>query len=62
MLEVAYICNRRKCEKCNYDECHHTFDYNYALHKDTLPDISKLFGSKSNIRHHIIFEKEEKDG
>lgn len=27
---VAFLCDRRKCKKCNYPQCTHTFDIRHA--------------------------------
>lgn len=41
-MNVAYICDRKKCERCS-PECLHTHDYNHALHKNYIPNIEELF-------------------
>ena len=28
--KIAYICDRRSCEKCSYPDCMHTFDISHA--------------------------------
>ena len=33
---VVYICDRRKCENCNYPECKHTFDIKHAANFELM--------------------------
>lgn len=59
-MRVAYICDRKKCERCS-SECLHTLDYEHALHKNYIPDLKELFEvfSEDTLnRNVVIFEKE----
>lgn len=42
--EVLYICDRKKCDKCSYPQCRHTFDISHAASfvKDGLGNYSEL--------------------
>ena len=35
---VAYICNRKFCEKCDNPECNHVFDIRYAKNFECIAD------------------------
>ena len=41
-MNVAYICDRKKCERCS-PECLYTHDYEHAAHKNYIPNIDELF-------------------
>ena len=54
-VNVLYICDRKKCgDKCS-EECKHTTDYNHAVNKWRIPDISKMFNQEGIF----VVEKED---
>lgn len=53
-IQVLYICDRTKCERC-YDECKHTTDFKYAKNF-SITKTNKFDGSS---RVYVVENDEE---
>lgn len=60
-LKVAYVCDRKACEKCS-DECSHTHDLEHALHKNDLQGrIFRCINDSNGVIGFFEMEKPERE-
>ena len=63
-MAILYLCNRKKCEDCQYPECKHTTDVNYAANfvKETVFDTDKDYWEEGAISSYFIERDDGEDG
>ena len=42
IIEVAFLCDREKCEQCNNDDCQHTKDIIHAISFDKIDNTKYI--------------------